>query len=515
MKIKELLNGINYELIGNGEVNVNAVMHIAENSSPDSAYICLCGAKNGHNYIDVAIANGAVVVIAEIGNLNDDIIDGITKKGVTVVIVENTREAYSIIAGNFYGNTHKKLKIIGIVGTNGKTTTAHLVYHILNKNNVPCGIIGTLGAKSSDGATMDTYLTTPDPMVLYGILNRMVQSGDKYVVMELSAHSIALEKCAAIQFYALAFTNLSRDHLDYFASMEEYESVKHSIFIKSNALNIINIDDISGQKLVLKLKGKECVTCSLNRQKSGLNENNTDFCKVCDTFDTKDIKGYITADYSAIFNAPNKIEIISPHNKSLINPLYGRFNAYNLLLAISICSEIGVNIDSAINSLSSFDNVNGRFVLYECKGIKLIVDFAHTPDGLSNLLSAAREITVGKLSVVFGAGGDRDKGKRAEMGRVAGQLSDKIFLTRDNPRSEQPISIINDILLGIDNHNKVVYIELDRFKAIKLAFDNANIGDTIVIAGKGHENFIEEKGVKTHYSDIESVEKIIRENAEI
>lgn len=519
MKIKELLNGINYELIGNDEVNINTVTHIAENSSLDSAYICLCGTKNGHNYIDTAIANGAVVVIAEIGNLKDEIIEGIIKRGVTVVIVENTREVYSIIAGNFYGNTHKKLKIIGIVGTNGKTTTAHLVYHILNKNNVPCGIIGTLGAKSSDGTTMDTYLTTPDPMVLYGILNRMAQSGDKYVVMELSAHSIALDKCAAIQFYALAFTNLSRDHLDFFTSMEEYESVKHSVFVKSNALNIINIDDISGQKLLLKLTGKQCITYSLNRQKSGLNENNADFCTVCDnslyvSCEGEDIKSCIKADYSAVFDAPNKIELMTPVQKLLSNPLYGRFNAYNLLLAISISSEIGVNIDNAIDSLSSFNNVNGRFVLYECKGIKLIVDFAHTPDGLSNLLSAAREITAGKLIAVFGAGGDRDKGKRAEMGSVAEQMSDTIYLTRDNPRSESPSAIIRDIMFGIENHDKV-HIELDRFKAIKTAFNNANIGDTIVIAGKGHENYIEEKGVKIDYSDIESVERVIRENRKI
>lgn len=508
MKLKELLKGINHEIIGDGEQEINAVTHIAENSSQDSAYICLCGTKNGHNYIDTAISNGARVVIAEKGFVTTEIIERAENKSMSLVTVDDTRKAYAVIAGNFYGNTHKKLKVIGVVGTNGKTTTAHLVYHIMNKNGLPCGIIGTLGAMSGDGATMKTYLTTPDPMVLYGILDRMVRSGDEYVVMEISAHSIALEKCATIDFFALAFTNLSRDHLDYFKTMEEYESVKHSIFINSNALNIVNIDDMSGKKLIAKLKTKKIATYSLNRQKSGLNENNTDFYRV---YDSEIIENAQEADYKANFVSPNKIELTAPINKCLSNPLYGRFNAYNLLLAISITSEIGVSIDDAIRSLDTFKSVDGRFVLYERKGIKLIVDFAHTPDGLANLLVSAREITAGKLVVVFGAGGDRDKGKRAEMGRVADDKSDRIFLTKDNPRSESPMVIVDDIIRGIKNIDKV-HIELDRFKAIKTAFDNAKYGDTIVIAGKGHEDYIEENGVKTHYSDIESVECVIREN---
>lgn len=508
MKLNELLKGINHEIIGDGEKEINAVTHIAENSSVDSAYICLCGTKNGHNYINTALSNGASVVIAEKGFVTTEITEKLKNMRASLVIVDETRKAYAIIAGNFYGNTHKKLKVIGIVGTNGKTTTAHLIYHIMNKNGLPCGIIGTLGAKSGDGTTMKTYLTTPDPMVLYGILDRMVRSGDEYVVMEISAHSIILEKCAAIDFFALAFTNLSRDHLDYFKTLEEYESVKHSIFINNNALNIINIDDISGKKLIAKLKAKKIVTYSLDCQKSVLNENNSDFCRVCDS---ESIESTVKVDYASRFTSPNKVELIAPNNTSLSNPLYGRFNAYNLLLAISMTSEIGVSIDDAIRSLKSFKNVDGRFVLYECKGIKLIVDFAHTPDGLANLLVSAREITGGELIVVFGAGGDRDKGKRAEMGRVADDKADRIFLTKDNPRSESPNAIIEDIIRGIKNIDKV-HIELDRFKAIKRAFENAKYGDTIVIAGKGHEDYIEENSVKTHYSDIESVECVIRES---
>lgn len=505
MKLCELLKGIDCEIMGDSASNVTTVTHIADKSTPDSVYICLYGAQNGHNYIDIALINGAKAVIADKKYVTDKFIENVLKKSATLIIVDNTRKVYSLVAGNFYGNSHKQLKIIGIVGTNGKTTTAHLIYHILNKNGLACGMIGTLGASLADGTTMETYLTTPDPMVLHDILDRMAQAGNKYVVMELSAHSIALEKSAAIDFFALAFTNLSRDHLDYFVSMEEYENVKHSIFINSNALNFINIDDDSGVKLASSLNDKECITYSLNRQKSILNINNTDFCNVSVQTDDQVIS---QADYVATYNVPNIIELILPVEIKFNNPLYGRFNAYNLLLAIAVCVKIGIDIISAIQSLNSFQNVDGRFVLYECKGIKFVIDFAHTPDGLSNLLSATKEITDGELVVVFGAGGDRDKGKRSEMGRIAEQMTDKIYLTKDNPRSENPESIIDDIVSGMENLDKV-HIELDRYQAIKLAFDNAKCGDTIVIAGKGHENYIEENGAKIHYSDIESVEKII------
>lgn len=511
MKLCELLKGIDCEIIGDSELSVTTVTHIAEKSTPDSVYICLLGAQNGHNYIDIALMGGAKAVIADKIYVTESIICSVTKKGATLIVVENTRKAYSLVAGNYYGNSHKKLKIIGIVGTNGKTTTAHLIYHILNNSGLTCGIIGTLGANLADGTAMETYLTTPDPMVLYGILDRMAQTGCDYVVMELSAHSIALEKCASINFYALAFTNLSRDHLDYFSSMEEYENVKHSIFLKSNALNFINIDDESGKKLYSNLKNKECITFSLNRQKSTLNENNADFYKV---YDDKENHTFSQIDYLATYSVPNKLELISPVKIKFNNPLYGRFNGYNLLLAIAVCVRIGVDINYAIQSLNSFQSVDGRFVLYECKGVKIIIDFAHTPDGLSNLLVAAREITDGKLTVVFGAGGDRDKGKRSEMGRVAELMSDKIILTKDNPRSEKPEKIIDDIISGIKKLDKV-YIELDRYQAIKFAFDNAKSGDTIVVAGKGHENYIEENGANTHYSDIESVEKIVRSQCAI
>lgn len=504
MKLCELLKGIDCEIMGDSELSVTSVTHIADKSTPDSVYICLYGAQNGHNYIDIALINGAKAVIADKKYLTENIASSVIKKDATLIVVENIRKVYSLVAGNFYGNSHKQLKIIGIVGTNGKTTTAHLIYHILNKNGLACGMIGTLGANLADGTAMETYLTTPDPMVLHDILDRMARAGNKYVVMELSAHSIALEKSAAIDFFALAFTNLSRDHLDYFVSMEEYENVKHSIFINSNALNFINIDDDSGKKLASSLDNKECITYSLNRQKSILNINNTDFSKVSEI----DKQAILKADYMATYNVPNKLELILPVEIKFNNPLYGRFNAYNLLLAIAVCVRIGIDINSAIQSLKSFQNVDGRFVLYECKGIKFVIDFAHTPDGLSNLLAAAREITDGELSVVFGAGGDRDKGKRSEMGRIAEQMTDKIYLTKDNPRSENPESIIDDIVSGMENLDKV-HIELDRYQAIKLAFDNAKCCDTIVIAGKGHENYIEENGAKIHYSDIESVEKII------
>lgn len=504
MKLCELLNGIDCEIIGDSELSVTSVTHIADKSTPDSVYICLLGAQNGHNYIDIALMGGAKAVIVDKKYVSESIVCSVIEKGATLIVVENTRKVYSLVAGNYYGNSHKKLKIIGIVGTNGKTTTAHLIYHILNKNGLPCGIIGTLGASLADGTAMETYLTTPDPMVLYDILDRMAQTGCDYVVMELSAHSIALEKSAAIDFFALAFTNLSRDHLDYFVSMEEYENVKHSIFINSNALNFINIDDDSGRKLLSNLNDKECITYSLKRQKSILNINNTDFCKVSEI----DKQAILKTDYMATYNVPNKLELILPVEIKFNNPLYGRFNAYNLLLAIAVCVRIGIDINSAIQSLNSFKSVDGRFVLYECKGVKIIIDFAHTPDGLSNLLVSAREITDGELTVVFGAGGDRDKGKRSEMGRIAERMTDKIYLTKDNPRSENPESIIEDIVSGIENLDKV-HIELDRYNAIKSAFDNAKSGDTIVVAGKGHENYIEENGTKIHYSDIESVEKII------
>lgn len=510
MKLCELLNGIDCEIIGDSELNVTMVTHKADKTTPDSVYICLYGAQNGHNYINIALINGAKAVIADKKNLIESIASSVIKKDATLIVVENTRKVYSLVAGNYYGNSHKKLKIIGIVGTNGKTTTAHLIYHILNKNGLACGIIGTLGASLADGTAMETYLTTPDPMVLHDILDRMAQTGCDYVVMELSAHSIALEKSTAIDFFALAFTNLSRDHLDYFVSMEEYENVKHSIFINSNALNFINIDDDSGRKLLSNLNDKECITYSLNRQKSILNINNTDFCKVSEI----DKQAILKTDYMATYNVPNKLELILPVEIKFNNPLYGRFNAYNLLLAIAVCVRIGIDINSAIQSLNSFKSVDGRFVLYECKGVKIIIDFAHTPDGLSNLLVSAREITDGELTVVFGAGGDRDKGKRSEMGRIAERMTDKIYLTKDNPRSENPESIIEDIVSGIENLDKV-HIELDRYNAIKSAFDNAKSGDTIVVAGKGHENYIEENGTKIHYSDIESVEKIIGSNSHI
>lgn len=421
---------------------------------------------------------------------------------VSFISVADTRACYGKIANNFYAHPDKFIKVIGVTGTNGKTTTCKIIYDILRQLGHRAGLIGTV-CNYIGSDKIESVMTTPDPMQFNELLRAMVNSGCDYAITEVSAHAISLRKLEGCRFAALGFTNLTRDHLDFFGSMENYKEAKISLFINTDCPAVINIDDECGAEIVNASDNRSIITYSLARDSeyqdeitdnarfNSENSNNTDICAVlnpkastCDSF------------------------IVSVDNQ-LINAksgLYGKFNVYNALCALGLLIALGHDKYEVIKALEFIEAPDGRFEMRAHNGINIVIDYAHTPDGMEKVLSEIRSFTHGKLYCVFGCGGERDKSKRPIMGSIAEKYSDKIILTSDNPRCEDRASIIEDIYSGISDRNKVVKCVV-RYHAILYACKCATIGDTIAVLGKGHENYIEENNVRIRYSDIESIEK--------
>ncbi|OGI06659.1 MAG: UDP-N-acetylmuramoyl-L-alanyl-D-glutamate--2,6-diaminopimelate ligase [Candidatus Melainabacteria bacterium RIFCSPLOWO2_02_FULL_35_15] len=451
-------------------------------------FICLIGEKtDGHNYIKKAEAKGAKVILAQ-KKVNSNL---------PVIYVQNTQSSIAKLANLFYKEPSKKIKIIGVTGTNGKTTTTHLVQHIFEKNNLKTAVIGTLGTRENINSNYyDAKHTTPQASDLQKQLSNLVEKDFSHLAMEVSSHALSLHRADECNFVSAVLTNITQDHLDFHLTMNEYWRAKRKLFemlnlsFWKNKYAIINKDDVLFEEFA-RVLNKDIKLFSYGVK------NKSDF-------QAKDIS-FQPGGLSFTLSSPKREHKV----KSRLN---GMFNVYNLLAAISVSYGEGIEINKIIDAVSDAKEVPGRFQIIQNEDSPLcIVDYAHTPDGLENILTAARLMTPRdrKLICVFGCGGDRDPTKRPKMGKIAEDLSDIVIVTSDNPRSEDPKQIISDILSGIKNTSNII-VETDRKAAIETAVKKANKNDVIVIAGKGHEDYQILKDKTIHFDDREVVMKLLQ-----
>lgn len=475
MEIKKLLNNVcvlktnvdeNYD-IADIKINSNDVKE-------NDIFVCMEGlSDDGNDYIGTI--NVPFVALTE---------KQPTDSAVRFVLVDDVRRAYAVICQNRFLNPANDMKIIAVVGTNGKTSTAHYLTSMLSFAGIKCGLIGTEG-HYIDGERVGQSLTTPDPYELNELMFKMRSKGCEVVVSEVSAHAIYLEKTGDIKADIAILTNITQDHLDFFKNFDNYCGVKMSYFTKEHVKKaIINVDDKSGRLLLerAELTGLPAISYGLY--------NPADCFAVNVREDTDGVQ----------FVANVNDDIIDCKSK-----LMGEFNVYNLLAALATAHELGIDGQTLSHAVKKVRSVKGRFsVMRNDKGT-IIIDFAHTPDGLKQLLSTARTITKSRLITVFGCGGERDVQKRKRMGEVASYYSDCIVLTSDNPRSENPNDIIRDIESGVSI--KDVKSIVNRYEAVRFALAEMEEGDTLVIAGKGNESYLEVRGKKLPYSDFDVVER--------
>lgn len=472
MRLQELLDGIE---IKNGYSLNPEISNVTDDSRKvrnSSAFVCIKGKRNdGCDYARKAVERGAAVVICDrdIGVKN-------------CIVVDNAREAYAIMCANYYGNCHRRLKMIGVTGTNGKTTTSFIIKKILENNGYKVGMISTVEVVIGNEKYPADY-TTPDPSVLHRYFYMMKMAGCDVCVMEVSSQALAQKRTYGINFDIGVFTNLSREHLDYHGTMEDYAKAK-ALLMKSSDVSVINSDDDWAQFMKENAKGK-VVTYGINSQSDLKAENiKLDFDKV---------------EYSLTLNG---------ESFDIAYNVIGRFSVYNSLAALAVGIIMKADMKRAVKAVAETGNVKGRVEkIKNSRGINVLIDFAHTPDSLKNVLKTVKDIYDKRLITVFGCGGDRDKSKRAVMGRIACEYSDLVYVTSDNPRTENPDKIIDDIVKDLD---KGSYIRItDRTQAIKAALAEAKEGDTVLIAGKGHEKYQILGKEKIHFDEREIVKQIL------
>jgi UDP-N-acetylmuramoyl-L-alanyl-D-glutamate--2,6-diaminopimelate ligase len=476
-KLRDLLLGINIiKQIGEIDRLVCGIVFDSRKVKKDSLFVAQKGTQiDGHDFIDSAISDGASVVVLE--QMPNQI-----KENVTYLQVEDSSKALALLARNYYDNPSSKLKLIGITGTNGKTTTVTLSYNLFKSLGYECGLISTIVNKIGDREIASTH-TTPDSLSLNKLLNEMVESGCEYVFMEVSSHAVDQHRIWGLTYYGGVFSNITHDHLDYHKTFSNYINAKKGFFdsLNEKAFSLTNIDDRNGEKMLESTKSRK-FTYSLSRM----------------------------ADYNAkvIENSFFGL-LLNINGKEVSTQLVGQFNAYNLLAIYSIAELCGLKQEEILVGLSKLKAANGRFETYRLKNASTaIIDYAHTPDALLNVISTINEIKLaGKLITVVGCGGNRDKTKRPQMAKIAQEGSDIVILTSDNPRFENPDDIIEDMKKGVVD-NEQLFCITDRRQAIKLASQLAkDKSDIILIAGKGHETYQEIEGVKHHFDDKEEILK--------
>ncbi len=400
------------------------------------------------------------------------------------IIVRDTREALSFICAAFYHNAHKKLKIIGVTGTNGKTSTTYMIKKILDHSGKKTGLIGTVRYFNHDDEGVEADLTTPEPQQLYKMFYSMVKSGCEYCVMEVSSQALAQCRCSAIDFECAVFTNLSVDHLDYHLSEENYFDSKAKLFSQSR-ISVINADDKNATHIFGFVKGKALFFSAKNKN-SDFYAENISFNSVGCRYFLKEIP----------------VEISMP----------GEFSVYNSLGAIGCCNALGRSLKNCIEALKDMDTIPGRAeVLKTDTPYDVVIDYAHTPEGIKNILSAMKKLSEGRVVSLFGCGGNRDKIKRPMMAKAAAENSDYVIITTDNPRNENPDEIIEDILPGIRNIKTPCAVIPDRTYAIEYALKNAKDGDIIVLCGKGHETYQVIGDDKHPYDEREIVRRYLQQ----
>ena len=480
MRLKELLKHVEVlNILGDADIEISGVNIDSRRIEAGHLFVAVPGTvTDGHKFIPKAIEQGAVAVLCEY-------FPNKREPGVTYVAVESTEAWVGEVATQFYGDPSRKLKLVGVTGTNGKTTIATLLYNMFRKFGHKCGLLSTVCNYIED-EPIPTDHTTPDPIELNSLLARMVDAGCEYAFMECSSHAIAQKRIGGLRFEGGLFTNLTRDHLDYHKTFENYRDAKKAFFdgLEKDAFAITNADDKNGLFMVQNTKAQ------------------------VKTYSTRTM-----ADFKAkIIECHFEGMYLDINGKEVGVQFIGKFNVSNLLAVYGAAVMLGKKPEDILVILSTLKSVNGRLEpIRSPEGYTAIVDYAHTPDALENVLNAIHEVLDGKGKVitVCGAGGNRDKGKRPLMAQEAVKQSDRVIITSDNPRFEEPQDIIDDMLAGLDirQMKKVVSI-VDRREAIRTACMMAEKGDVILIAGKGHEDYQEIQGVKHHFDDKEVVREI-------
>ena len=477
MKLSELLKNVQpIAIVGDADVEVTGIKIDSRQIQPGYLFVAIKGTQtDGHRFIPKALELGAKAVLCE--DLPEEKADG-----VTYVQVPSTETAVGPVATLFHGDPTSKLKLVGVTGTNGKTTIATLLYNMFRQFGHKCGLLSTV-CNYIDGEAVPASHTTPDPIELNELLERMVQAGCEYVFMECSSHAIAQQRIGGLRFAGGMFTNLTRDHLDYHKTFENYRDAKKLFFdmLGKEAFAITNLDDKNGLFMVQNTKAQ--VKTYSTRQMAD--------------FRARIIECHFEGMYLEMDGHEVGVQFI------------GKFNVSNLLCVYGAAIMLGKQPEDILVVMSTLKSVNGRLdPIRSPEGYTAIVDYAHTPDALENVLNAIHEVLDGKGKVitVCGAGGNRDKGKRPLMAQEAVKQSDRVIITSDNPRFEEPQDIINDMLAGLDakQMKKVISIA-DRREAIRTACMMAEKGDVILVAGKGHEDYQEIKGVKHHFDDHEVI----------
>lgn len=494
-KLADILIGTNFELLaGDISAEVVSVAYDSRECSSGSLFFCIPGfAVDGHDYIPEALARGASTLVISRESVN-------VPAGINVIKVADAREAMGLISFNFFDEPSKSLFLVGVTGTNGKTSIAYLVDCVLRKWGRKAGMLGTVENRIG-GEILNVKRTTPESLDLHFLHSRMVAAGCSHAVMEVSSHAVSLKRIAGCKFNAAIFTNLTQDHLDFHGTLEEYFEVKKKLFtdyLANDGIAVINIDDPRGAELATVV-GDKVVTYGIDAEDA-------------------DVRA-VDAKYTAS-GISYRVESKKFESFDVKSHLCGKFNIYNTLAMIAFSLAHGIEAEVICGALEEMRGVPGRFEkIEEGQSFTVVVDYAHSPDGLENVLGAAREICGGKLIVVFGAGGDRDSGKRPLMGAVAAKMSDIAVVTSDNPRSEDPVEIIDRIVQGLQQglakismgRNFKYFTEVDRFSGIKKALELAGENDVVVIAGKGHENYQIFRDRTIHFDDREVARNILRE----
>lgn len=481
MKLLDLITSIELvSVLGNTDRSIGALVFDSRKVTQDSIFFAIRGVSNdGHSFIDQVIASGCKTIVSElVVNVPVE---------VTLIVVQDSSVALSQMASQFFGNPSQKLKLVGVTGTNGKTTTTTLLFNLFTDLGYHCGLISTVVNKIGDVEIPSTH-TTPDPVRLNELLSQMVAQGCTHCFMEVSSHAVHQKRIGGLHFTGAVFTNITHDHLDYHKTFAEYIRVKKSYFdhLPQDAFALTNLDDKNGSVMLQNTSARK-FTYALRTP--------------------ADFKAKVLENqFSGLVLTLNGVELWSR--------LIGDFNAYNLLAVFAVSQLLGEDQTEVLTVLSNLESVEGRFQYLKSKtGITAIVDYAHTPDALENVLKTIGSIRTRNEQVytVVGCGGDRDKAKRPEMASIACERSDKVILTSDNPRSEDPNQILRDMEEGVPGqHFKKVLTIVDRAQAIKTAIAMAEKGDIILIAGKGHEKYQEIKGVKHDFDDLKITEEFFQ-----
>lgn len=459
MTLSELLKDVNIKKIdGGGSMKISGIACDSRKVKPGNVFVCITGYEtDGHKYAKSAVENGAVAVVAE---------HDLPTVDVPCVIVDNTRKAMSEMAATFYDYPYKKFKLIGITGTDGKTTTTYLIKSILEHLGKKVGLIGTNQNMIGD-MIMETSRTTPDSLELMQLFDMIASHNVDYVVMEVSSHALALDRVTACTFDVGAFTNITQDHLDFHKTMEEYLAAKSILFNICNT-GVVNKDDARSEYLIENARCRNMITYGINQD--------------CD----------LKASNIILNEDGVKFDINYGGMEEHVDlPIPGEFSVYNALTAIGCCMAENIPLDLAVDGLHSAKGVKGRIEIVRTPGTNytVIIDYAHTPDGLLNVINAIRGFAKGRIVTLFGCGGDRDASKRPIMGKIAGELSDFCIVTSDNPRTEDPEKIIKQVVEGVKQTDCDYEVITNRFSAIEYALDHAKKNDIILLAGKGHETY--------------------------